>query len=310
MKKWLWILFIVIVIGTLAFFLTSSEEESCGQISNLDDREICFKTLAIKENNVSICSEIETQNRKESCILSLVIDKGNSPELCDQISSPTMQDQCLLSTIDNLESCSQINSQVDKEACISSTVKLKEDLGLCLELTNKVHKLNCVSNLANILRDISLCDNLGDTMIDDDRDNCRSRFANSFTNPEQCKDLISEEAYNKSLSDNCYLSIALNTKNISLCYEIIDNYQKNFNCLFPVAVENNDTQTCMIIEESSECIGRIAEKTKEPQVCLSIEDIDERDKCYTRIASKSKDESICNYVQDASTKKLCISYAN
>jgi len=192
----------------------------CDKFANLDSREICFKEVAFEKNNVTICNNIATQDRKESCVLSLVIDKGSSPELCNKITNSIMHDQCLGGTAKSIDTCNQINQMDMKEACVASTVKLINDLAVCQGLTIGVHKLDCISNLANSLGDISICDNLGG----EDRDNCRVRFANSFTNQEQCETLASEIAYGKNLIDNCYHAVALKSKDISLCYKMAEGY--------------------------------------------------------------------------------------
>jgi len=297
-----------------SFLLSAFYKGECGNLTNTDYKEICFKELAISKKDASLCNEISTLIRKDSCVLS-IISEGSSFESCGAISNQFLKDQCIFMNANkhkNISLCNEIISQTDmKEACLAASVKVVADLTICQGLTIKVHKLNCISNLANILGEITICDNLGDTPIDDDRNNCRARFAGSFTNPEQCEALASETAYDKSLSDNCYHSIALKSKNISLCYKMADGYQKTANCILPLAVENNDIQTCLTLGEfSSRCINQIAENTKNPEICLSVEDDSDRDNCYTGVAVESKNKEICNKVNDETLKKMCIQSAS
>ncbi|MEA3342558.1 MAG: hypothetical protein U9Q92_00185 [archaeon] len=131
----------------------------------------------------------------------------------------------------------------------------------------------------------------------------------------------------------CYMTLAIETKNESLCEGVHDESICR-------AVASRDVERCDLIEESdaNQCYrflafeledAKLCKKfsrssfssrsdtilsceafiTRDPKKCGMIESDRDKDECYLRIAAMKGDASICDKVENSHDKNICVPIA-
>jgi len=143
-SKWLILVLIVILIGIVLFIFYSNKirntnDDSCIQINNKEERDNCYLNRSLEEKDVNICNnKIESNDLKKYCVGVINLDSS----LCDNIEKEQIKDWCYIditvgtkgiSGIGNEELCYKVEDINLKSACIgivnldSSSCELIED---------------------------------------------------------------------------------------------------------------------------------------------------------------------------------------
>jgi hypothetical protein len=108
-------------------------------------------SLAIKQEQITICQELETNAEKDQCRndfnLSLAV-RSNDQRFCQQIADLTQRDFCLLEIASSIEPsgdpksiCAEISNQEIKNDCLDQSEILKEEAAALEELTKNQEDL-------------------------------------------------------------------------------------------------------------------------------------------------------------------------
>ncbi len=121
----------------------------------------------------------------------------------------------------------------------------------------------------------------------------------------------------KGMHDSCVFRVALDESNVNYCKQINDSYvdiansQKN-KCILNVARNLSDTKLCYQIindkQRQGDCIRYIGENTEDLSIC-ETPGID-KDLCYTNIARGKRakgNPEVCNYIQNNEARYYCYS---
>lgn len=95
---------------------------------------------------------------------------------------------------------------------------------------------------------------------------------------QACKDLGSYVLINA-----CYISLAAEQKDTSICNEIVEGAKDRELCKKEVYVELEDAESCGTMYY-----------------------VEHKDDCYNRIAQSTGDSSLCEAIADATTKQECL----
>lgn len=225
----------------------------------------------------------------------------------------------------------------------------------CYSLEKLSNRNLCLVKFAQLSGNASLCDNddcyfqlarlSGDTRYDkidyESVDICQLINSeslkkrcylelDSIRDKEQCLSLIEDSP---SFEDECFTSLAKNTKNISLCGDIVNIkhgredcirkvniflgnisycYQLGENainsCITSVAEETKNITLCYTIQQSSSvdnCIGLVAPVVGDISICHAIEGYTPgKQMCYMRFGDKATDPDFCNFMNEVSDQKL------
>lgn len=117
-----------------------------------------------------------------------------------------------------------------------------------------------------------------------------------------------------TLHGHCYFpkgnfSQFLDVKRNAICDDerITRSYVRDF-CYTDLAMKNSDIAYCLSINESSSCLKRVAEKTRNLKDCAPLDAV-ERDTCYYRISVLSNNPKGCDAISSvAEHAALCYSY--
>ncbi|MCC7552329.1 hypothetical protein KO317_01525 [Candidatus Micrarchaeota archaeon] len=169
-------------------------------------------------------------------------------------------------TVKNPKYCHLLENE---EYCIIQNVFKKEHIVYCHNLSN-YRKKDCYATLALNNKNISFCNYLKG----EEYEYC---ISNSIYLPEHivyCQNL--NLTTNRLDIEKCYLNLAVNSGNDSICEEI--EFYKNV------------------------CYSRVAEKQQNVSICNKITDYS-KDSCYNSLAKIMNNVSICDY---GSARNACI----
>ncbi len=196
----------------LQFASATNDTSICDFIPS--QRDACFSQVATKTLNYAVCAYVVDNNTRESkCYAEIAVNTLNY-SLCDSI----------------------MNS-VAKESCIFEIIKKERDYPKCNELKNLasscedfffcgVNSSICYPNSGRLIRkeisglleknNVTLCDDLSGLP----RQFCYFEYAIKDLNPVYCENLSyswGERNLKPNLKTDCYLSLAIYTKNDTLC---------------------------------------------------------------------------------------------
>ena len=164
----------------------------------------CYTYLAVKNKNETICNSIEVSADKQLCILSVAIEKKDL-SLCKLLVSNETRDSCE----------NKINCELKPIECGISDCKSETDL---------YERSNCFSILAVSQKNISICNYVESsiTLLD-----C---IVNVLSELNETSLSLCDQLINSKSKEACLATIAVNTKNTTICSQIKDEFYKNW-CL-------------------------------------------------------------------------------
>ena len=106
------------------------EEKYCAELSGASDRNLCYRMIAVFENDVKICDNIANEAWKESCILSI---------------ADSYEDETV---------CSLVDDELARDGCYITVAVKKQDMAICeniREINERKAKWYCLyhSNESN-----------------------------------------------------------------------------------------------------------------------------------------------------------------
>ncbi len=139
-------------------------------------------------------------------------------------------------------------------------------------------------------------------------------------NPSLCSGIK-----NDYIRDRCYSEIydrfknrAINTKNLTLCYQIDPDYHgdgERTMCVLDVGISLNDTSICGLIKDrysKSKCYKTIAIAKKDIKICEycedNVESTDFKSDCLFELFKELdlRDPSVCEKIEDKELKNRCL----
>lgn len=130
------------------------------------------------------------------------------------------------------------------------------------------------------------------------QDSCIFRVALDNSNIAYCKQV--KDSYvdvANSLKNKCILNVARDLSDTSLCYQIINDKQRQGNCVRYIGENNEDLSICETPGVDRDlCYSNIARGEREngnPEICNYIKDNQQRYHCYSIIAIDKRDPYIC-----------------
>ncbi len=115
--------------------------ESCNQLPESgasfgSGRDDCLRNLAVKEDDISICNIIKSEDEKDQCFM-VMARKLNDISICDSSKRQYDKDYCIynfmFANLDKIEYCNEIKDEDIKDAC------------LCFNKVNTIERHNCRS---------------------------------------------------------------------------------------------------------------------------------------------------------------------
>lgn len=144
------IFFLILLLPSMVFADQNLSESECSTYQNVDQRIVCYSSVAAQLDDISICGRaadnyinetLETDETMERflpnrCIEEFSIIKKN-PDLC--------------------------RKTIYQDSCFISHGAVNKDISYCLYISNKQVKLNCVRVMAdNYIENLSECNKLSD----------------------------------------------------------------------------------------------------------------------------------------------------
>lgn len=129
-------------------------------ISPYEERDRCFKEVAWKTYNKSICKSIKTEFIKNSCYEFIVASERSESD-CEKEQIQTSKDSCY-----NIIAMRKLNANLCEKAgilrdvCYYELAKKKLDENLCEKPIDNSYRNNCYHSLAVLKKDLSLCDKI------------------------------------------------------------------------------------------------------------------------------------------------------
>ena len=159
---------IIAVVGILVwqlrqFFVlkgTIAECESQGKI--IPEQSYNMGQSDNLEQPVSIPSEEELQKRiygKDVCYKEIA-QKYNDISLCDKIVNLGIKNTCIAVLRQNISICNSMEEGPDKNFCYKGVAIAKKDISICDKMEYEDNKNHCYADVAIAKKDISICDKI------------------------------------------------------------------------------------------------------------------------------------------------------
>ncbi len=301
----------------------------------------CYKRISIKTINESVCEKIENNFSRKDCIRDTRL---KCPESCSKSDGGNLHEKGeLLYVYKDYSSC--LKAQGGRKTIIYDRCVSKEIMAeyYCSEKQLPVRLFitcgcgeecidgACVNKTTTTIsecriEDPSICDTIQQK---NERYSCFMQYALDQRDPSICREYLNN-------SDNCYLKVAAEKEDLTICYMIHDQSNRNRcyseiakarsylpicdliidpaekeNCYIPVAYEKRDKEICDNITNQSikdKCISSVALVEKRTSFCDMIQDLEIKDKCYNSIACATLSPSICDTIQDQKIRDSCYNY--
>lgn len=147
-------------------------------------------------------------------------------------------------------------------------------------------------------QDLSMCDGIEPEQV---KLNCKSRVIIAMQAPEKCVELPGDKA------DNCFQSIALDTKSYIVC-SAIESIEKRDRCYRDVAFSTKDMWPCLNITDPDQrdyCLWDWSGLMDALDGCDRIKSNYLADLCYWRHATFMGHPGACDWVKMPGVKEKC-----
>jgi hypothetical protein len=211
------------------------------------------------------------------------LEKIKEPEQELAVNSPFID--CSNKVGTKLRDCNEIN-----EGIISGNPDY------CYTVTD-TNQDRCFFEVGKVLNDSSVCNNIISTQIPcydcpTLKDECFDFFGKNELKEEYCNQIN-----NNNTKNNCYIYIAIEKQNVSLCEFVLEKYKGIRECENQVAVATQELNICnqlTYILERELCYKQLGIATMNLSVCNLIVDTDQYKKeCYYGVAKNNQDTNIC-----------------
>lgn len=191
-------------------------------INNL--RDSCYKEIAEKTKNYSLCNEISEASKKVLCFKEVARIVKN-PSICDEINSldicPDSGSFCMLNYRETKTNCGAVASS---------------DASKCIEIDFNAD-FKCLMDIARETKNLSLCDEIKTSLETQSelREACILGVAQEAKNPDICVKIGYQMIKNECLTKS--------QKDISGCEQTASTGKKD-DCFYDLALENRDLSIC------------------------------------------------------------------
>lgn len=142
-----------------------------------------------------------------------------------------------------------------------------------------------------------------------------SEFSKCLKDAEHSKNLNKNPSYwtEQYSKDLCYNIIAKEKKDLSFCNKIIELRQKD-ECYTNIALNTSNITLCdmAIFSDGGNlaCYSYLAWKNNDPNICLKVVDIKDRDKCYFFVVYENKNKDLCGQIQNQTLNNRCLNISS
>ena len=228
-----------------------SQEANCRSMGNFFQVTNCYISLAIAENNQSICYKLEKELAIKDCLTGVIPELG-SAELCKKLSDENDRMICFAHVGSNgkdLDGCNNLPDN-DFEAISKGGTKFK------------IKKKDCFKGYYSSIMDKqfekldkSICNYWDDRSIG--KEECLEKLAKLKEDYTYCQGIV------------CVIDIAKSKKDPSLCDGIKELFKDSLDeeiieCKDNVAIDELNPDDC----ETPSCISRIAMELGDMTICF------------------------------------------
>jgi len=172
------------------YWETVSRLSDCEKISEGSSiRDFCYDDLAYNANMLSFCEYIDDLNRRELCYQKIGIRRKD------------------------VSVCKKISHEGVRDICYSGVAVETRNPDLCKNVITVQENGECFSRIAYYKKDASLCER---PIRQRERDMCYNLVAKETGDTFLCDKISGETEFSH---DSCLISIAYDTKNLSICEE-------------------------------------------------------------------------------------------
>ncbi|MGC8669916.1 MAG: hypothetical protein ACP5TL_02060 [Candidatus Micrarchaeia archaeon] len=319
------LLLVVALVLLMQMSIRKTQFQSCESIVVQGYRNSCFANLANSTKNITMCAMISSRNLSNSCDLNIAYATQNAL-LCNYINSTLpIHDKCIYNIAVNKSNstmCMSLSSPYKSE-CLYSLAKQGNftNVSLCNLIQNTTLFQKCKTsyyyNTALRFKSYKYC-----------------KFLPNYTNTSEMLSLINKNLSNSSLievgleiseynitpQEYCYLKLANETRNISLCNFThgIAYYMCNgiLNYTKPTLKNEtlNETMVCGSLNSSLKTICEYSYTTglalsqNNVSECLSISNQTFAEDCIYNLASRYNDSSYCKYMANKTAMAACYQF--
>lgn len=154
--------------------------------------------------------------------------KNNNPLLCGKIIGTGFS----------------VSTQSLRDVCYSDVAQSLNDTNICEYMFSPVYKPGCIQGLAVKRNDISVCNKINDQT---DRGACYSKFTSQGYAKSAC-----ESINDPTGKDMCYMGTLAYSHNISICETNIQTQHYKDQCYKSIAFDTKNNLTCKKIVDQTE----------------------------------------------------------
>ena len=314
----------------LSYLQNNTQLQNCKGIVYQSQRDSCIQSLAIKNNNVSICQNLP-QTGEYACIDNVSL-KTNSVSDCTIINQSKASSDCITNIAmknKRVNYCTKIANDIFESNCIYNISKLGyiDDISYCNKINNQVQQNNCkyiyYYDTALSTRNKSYCDNIPNT----NTNSTLNQYVLMNSYPKFSNISFIFTAYVSNISDRqiCYLGLSRlskSPKSLNYCTSLNGTAKKAcLNQSTPIGSNNkfiinstNLSSLCSVANKSKNyficefsSLLENASKSDNYSVCLSSSNQNYANICLINLATEYNNTADCNYIQNLTVRSVCIS---
>ncbi|MEM0149270.1 MAG: hypothetical protein QXW10_00010 [Candidatus Micrarchaeaceae archaeon] len=313
------VILIVLALASLAVMsVKKTALQECSSIVLQQPKDNCYASLANATGNISICGFIPNENQANTCAYNIA-NAHNSIALCSYIKNSSTMQQCIYGIAvraANETACASL-SEPYMSSCIYNYAKLNHfsNISTCNAIQNTTLVQKCrytyYYNSAMLYKSYNYCSSLP---------NATNSTVLSYIIPQNYSNYSNFEigaemaAFNITPQSYCYIELANETKNSSLCS--FTSGMANELCQGIFALRNttvalNETAACGNVPSylKNTCIyGFISgEALAHDNIseCLTISNLTYKDNCIYTMAYKYNQTSYCSYISNTTAMSAC-----
>lgn len=124
-----------------------------------------------------------------------------------------------------------------------------------------------------------------------------------FVSMDPCKDEVPE------LKSECYVKEAVEHKDLSICYDKLQNNKTISYCEHEIAIALNDASLCKSITTAvwkSSCFSKIGIASNDSSLCFKSTFAKDKVPCFYEIAKATRELKVCLYIENELDRFLCM----
>lgn len=262
----------------------NKDEGICNSIENDSIKNNCIRYVAIEKEDVKVCEKIADNPRTQAMCINEVAIHKNDPELCKQQIEEDWANDCyyfIATESENSDICSRINDEDDENDCYREIANKKSDPEICNFIINENDRTACYSKIGINTADLSVCDRIiGDNSLARlTRSDCYIGVIEKTGEGEMCMSMNVTDLDKQT----CLVKASLRSSDSGFCSNLESNEDK-YTCAFNVAYKTQEARHCGLVFPGNQgtrerCIHNIAVKFKDPIVCETVTDLNDRAIC-------------------------------